>query len=109
MRKSIYQIEIGDIAARWDAEENDFITRIFIRKNGPQFSFEAVFPGEDIMVGLIQLQQKEAPVTPDLEISNKKGNIDIVEDGPWSIWRFTGEEMDIDFPHGIRVTFKIVK
>ncbi|WP_026933846.1 hypothetical protein [Christiangramia echinicola] len=103
-RKHINDIEIKDIIGRWDAEPNDFIDRIFIRETG---NLEVIQKSSGL-VAEVSLNQQTDVDLPILEILTLKGDNTHFDEDSWTIWRYSGDEMDIDFSDDLRITFNLI-
>jgi hypothetical protein len=104
-RNHINVIEIKDIAGKWDAEPNDLIERIFIRASG---NLELIQRSGSLIVCETNLNQRTIDELPVLEILNIQGDNDHYDENFWTIWRYSGDEIDIDFSDELRITFNLI-
>ena len=103
-RKHINDIEINDITGRWDAEPNDLLERIYIRDSG---SIELIQKSGALLVCEINLNQRTDDDLPVMEISSISGENNDYNEYFWTIWRYSGNEMDIDFSDELRISFNL--
>lgn len=103
-RKHINEIEIKEISGRWDAEPNEIIDRIFIRETG----ILEIIQKSNRLEAEVKLNQQTDEDLPILEILSIKGDNKYLSEDTWTIWRYSGDEMDIDFSDELRITFKLI-
>lgn len=103
-RKHINDINIQDLIGRWDAEPNEIIDRIFIRETG----ILEIIQKSNRLEAEVKLNQQTDEDLPILEILSIKGDNKHFSEDTWAIWRYSGDEMDIDFSDELRITFKLI-
>lgn len=103
-RKHINEIEIKEITGRWNAEPNEIIDRIFIRETG----ILEIIQKSNLLEAEVKLNQQTDEDLPILEILSIKGDNKHLSEDTWTIWRYSGDEMDIDFSDELRITFKLI-
>ncbi len=104
-RKHINDIEIQDITGRWDAEPNELIERVFIRDSG---NLELIQNSGATIVCEIMLNQQTDDDLPILEILNLKGDNKYFNENFWTIWRYSGDELEIVFSNDLRITLNLI-
>jgi hypothetical protein len=104
-RKNIKDIEIEDLVGRWDAEPNEIIERLFIHDGR---TFEIIFQSGSVITGKIELNQLSPEDLPQLELMNVQGNNELLNKNSWTIWRYAGNEIDINFSDNLRIMFNLI-
>lgn len=102
-RKHINDIQIQDIIGRRDAEPNELIDRIFFREKG---NLEVIQKWGSL-VAEVNFNQQTDDDLPEIEILSIKGDNKHFNEDYWTIWRYSGDEMDVDFSDDLRITFHL--
>lgn len=103
-RKHINDINYQDLIGRWDAEPNEYIERIFIRDLG---NIEVIQKSSLLKVE-VNLNIQTIDYSPRLEILSISGDNIHFNENSWTIWRYSGDEMEIVLSEYLRITFNLI-